>query len=215
MLILPVQGEMELVIAIKAITGVAQAMMFNSNVNEIDALTDEHLALMSTDDLKTMTMCRRLLEDDTVAVPVNDAIVDISDSEEEPPEEEPPGLTCKTCNKVFTRRDNLLVHVNSVHLKNRVKCDQCGSHFSTPRGLNKHRNKPCRKISTVPTDPNRPIQCCMCNGVPNCLLLPCKHGSQCHECYLKVEEMAKTNETPCKCPVCRETVTGITIYHLS
>ena len=50
------------------------------------------------------------------------------------------GVTCDTCGKTFSRRDNLLRHLKMHRSmrKNALKCEQCGNTFSRKDVLNRH-----------------------------------------------------------------------------
>ena len=65
-------------------------------------------------------------------------------------------LSCPMCSKMFSRRDNLSVHISAVHEgKKPFKCDTCGKCFSEKGALKKHvdsvhdENKPHKEKPTL------------------------------------------------------------------
>ncbi len=58
-----------------------------------------------------------------------------SDQQELPSEDD---LTCRICQKTFSRSDNLATHIRAVHGKNKIRCVTCHKTFSSEQKLSRH-----------------------------------------------------------------------------
>merc|ERR1712213_170804 len=48
---------------------------------------------------------------------------------------------CASCDKTFTKKGNLMLHLQTVHEKLRHFCDKCDKSYSTERSLKEHKQK--------------------------------------------------------------------------
>jgi KRAB domain-containing zinc finger protein len=119
---------------------------------------------------------------------------------------------CYFCDKVFLKRRNVNVHMNTVHLKEGLKrCNLCGKHFSSTTSLNHHittvhlleRKRKCQLCSkgfSSNASLNRHIQSLHTKEKP-------LNSYFCSKSFVNVERLRKhmamhTREKPLTCYFC-------------